>query len=246
MFPPLRALARELTPGVEQLPATIDAGTPWLRQTGKLVQTDELGGIAQDLKHAQPSLAAATNDLAGLLPQLQATSRCVTEGARPDRRHRHQRRFRDRLAELLRLLLRLRPARTGVGANFDGNGQLLRVQFGGGPTSFRLPISGANSPNTPLWGYTIQPPTGTQPVRPAQDPPIRTDVLCEKNAVPDLNGPAAAVRRALTGGLMRQAIGRYLKDFIAVVILAVVGLTDPVRDPLPAGIRASALVPDPR
>ncbi len=192
VFPPLRAFARELTPGVKQLPATIDAGTPWLRQTGKLVQPGELGGIAQDLKLAQPSLAAATNDLAGLLPQLQGTSRCVTKVLDPTGDIVISDDFATGSPNYYDFFYAA-ASQAGAGANFDGNGELIRVQFGGGPSLVSTPISGATGTTTPLWGYTIQPPTGTQPVRPAQDPPIRTDVLCEKNAVPDLNGPAAAV-----------------------------------------------------
>lgn len=191
-LPPLRAFARELTPGVKQLPATIEAGTPWLRQTKRLVQPDELGDIAKDLKIAQPSLSAGTHELAGLLPQVQATSRCVTRVLDPtgdivinDDFSTGSPNFYD--------FFYAAAAQAGSGGNFDGNGEILRVQFGGGPTLASTPVPGQVAPNTPLWGYTIQPPTGTQPVRPATDPPIRTDVLCEKNPVPDLNGPAATV-----------------------------------------------------
>jgi ABC-type transporter Mla subunit MlaD len=192
VFPPLRAIARDLIPGVKQLPATIDAGTPWLRQTGKLVQPGELGGIAQDLKKAQPSLAAATNDLTGLLPQLQATSRCVTKVIDPTGDIVINDAFSTGSPNYYDFFYGA-ASQNGVGANFDGNGQLLRVQFSGGPDLSQTPFPGVGSVNTPLWGYTIQPPTGTQPVRPSQDPPIRNDVLCEKNPVPDLNGSPAAV-----------------------------------------------------
>ncbi len=79
---------------------------------------------------------------------------------------------------------------------------ILRLQPGGGP-QFEL---GADSPDahplpatTPLYGYTIEPPIGTQPPRPAPSPPIRTDVPCEQNDLPNLNGSAAPRRRARPG-----------------------------------------------
>ena len=47
------------------------------------------------------------------------------------------------------------------------------------------------STNTPIFGNTIEAPIATQPPRPASEPPIRTDVKCEDNALPNLNGSAA-------------------------------------------------------
>ncbi len=105
-FPVLRAFARELTPSVKELPATIRAGTPWLRQTDKLVQKNELGGIVDDLHAATPVLSEGTANLSGLLLQLGRFSRCQTPGPRPDRRSGHQRPVRDRPVELPRVPLR--------------------------------------------------------------------------------------------------------------------------------------------
>ena len=68
-----------------------------------------------------------------------------------------------------------------MGANFDGNGQMLRTQPGGGPVLVQAPVAGGNGGighEHALCGNTIQAPIGTQPVRPASEPPIRTDVKC--------------------------------------------------------------------
>jgi virulence factor Mce-like protein len=43
-FPPTRAFAREILPGVRETPATIDASFPWIAQTRRLVSQEELGG----------------------------------------------------------------------------------------------------------------------------------------------------------------------------------------------------------
>jgi hypothetical protein len=44
-----------------------------------------------------------------------------------------------------------------------------------------------------VYGNTIEAPQGVQPFQPRSLPPFRMDVPCHRNAVPDINGPAAAV-----------------------------------------------------
>ncbi len=191
VLPPLRAFARELTPGVKELPDTIEAGNPWLSQTIRLLQPGELGGIASDLAKTQPDLSAGTANLKLLLPQLQSTSRCVTRVLDPTSEVVINDDFSTG-APNYRDLLYAAASQSGVGANFDGNGQMLRTQPGGGPVRVAAPVAGVTDDvNTPVWGYTIEAPHGSQPVRPDSDPPIRYDVNCAKNALPDLNGPAA-------------------------------------------------------
>jgi hypothetical protein len=46
-FPPTRAFAREILPGVRETPATIDVSYPWVAQTRKLLGPNELGGLAK-------------------------------------------------------------------------------------------------------------------------------------------------------------------------------------------------------
>ncbi len=191
-LPPLRAFARELTPGVKELPATIKAGNPWLRQTIQLLQPAELGRTSHLLAATQPNLTSGTNSLNGFLPQLNTTSRCVSKVLVPagdivvnDQFSTHSSNYLD--------FFYAAAGQNGIGANFDGNGQMLRTQFGGGPQLVSTPIAGATNtpgfpPITPLWGYSIESPTGTQPQRPSSDPPIRTDVKCPSNDLPNVNG----------------------------------------------------------
>jgi len=187
VLPPLRAFARELTPGVEQLPATIEAGNPWLRQTRLLLQPGELGGVASDLRNAQPKLSGATAALDGLLPALQGVSRCTTNVVIPAGDVVVNDGFSTG-APNYKEFLYAAATQAGVGGNFDGNGQMLRVQAGGGPTL----VAAEALPGLNLWGFSIQPPTGSQPVRPSGNPPVRTDVKCASQDLPDINGPAAA------------------------------------------------------
>ncbi len=200
-FPPLRTFARELTPGVRELPSTIRAGNPWLLQTRRALQPAELGGIVRQLRAATPDLAAGTFSLNGLFNQLGLTSRCVGRVLVPTGDVQITDRFQTGATNYEEFLFGV-AAQAGEGANFDGNGQFLRVQPGGGPVQVSTPVPGGN-PGTPgipglgpdnvLFGNTIQAPIGTQPLKPRSKPPIRLDVPCYTQTKPDLNGPQGGV-----------------------------------------------------
>jgi hypothetical protein len=87
----------------------------------------------------------------------------------------------------------------GESSTFDGNGPSLRFFSAGGPTpvggpvpNLRSPVPGAVSTRgNALWGGSTTPPIGTRPAL-GSKPPFRTDVACQNNPLPDLNGPLAA------------------------------------------------------
>ena len=56
-FPPLRAFARTLVPGVVSTGPMVDASLPFFHQLRLLVQPSELGGLVNDLSHTVPALA---------------------------------------------------------------------------------------------------------------------------------------------------------------------------------------------
>ena len=192
-LPVLRAFARELTPSVKELAGTIRAGTPWLRQADKLVQKNELGGIVDDLHAATPVLSQGTANLSGVLLQLGRFSRCQSQVLTPtgsqvinDQFATGQSNFREFLYGT--------AGQAGEGATFDGNGQYLRVQPGGGPFEVAAGIPDGQPPNDNInYGRAVAAPLGSQPLKPSKAPPVRTDVPCFKNDPPNLNGPQAAV-----------------------------------------------------
>ncbi len=193
-FPPLRAFAREVTPSVEELPATIRAGMPWLRQTGHLVQKSELGGIVDDLHAATPTLSQGTANLNGLLLQLGRFSRCQSQVLTPTGDQVIGGAFGTGQPNSHEFLYSV-AAQSGEGATFDGNGSFLRVQPGGGSVPVEAPIpDGADSPISPdnvNYARAIATPQNTEPLKPAQAPPVRTDVPCFQSDQPALNGPQA-------------------------------------------------------
>jgi phospholipid/cholesterol/gamma-HCH transport system substrate-binding protein len=80
---------------------------------------------------------------------------------------------------------------SGEGQNFDGNGQYVRFQPGGGATT--LSTGTSNFGTEPLFANALAAPIGTRPAYPGRRPPYMPNAPCYKQQPPDLNGPAAAV-----------------------------------------------------
>jgi phospholipid/cholesterol/gamma-HCH transport system substrate-binding protein len=201
-LPFLRTFSRELARGVPELPATIAASQPWIEQTTALLGKDELGYIAHQLRLAGPGAGKAAADGRGLFSQIGLLSGCVDNVLLPtgdvvlaDSGPGYDfgagvpnfKEFGYAVANL-----------AGDGAVFDANGPSLRFFTAGGPTApggatpnLRSPVPGGGFQKEALWGGTTTPPIGTRPVLGAK-PPFRTDVACQSNPIPDLNGPLAA------------------------------------------------------
>ncbi len=198
-LPPFRALAQASRPGFRQLPATIQAGSPWLTQVAKLLRPSELGGAASRLAAAAPSLAKVGHKSLKLFPQAGLLGRCTSHnlvpagnvviddagGAYPSQFVSGQPNVREFFYAAANL--------AGESQGFDGNGPFVRFQAGGGPQFVRMGVRGAPVPDNFLWGNNISAPLGTRPRLPVSGklPPFRMDVPCYTQDVPDINGPAA-------------------------------------------------------
>ncbi|MDX6668191.1 MAG: phospholipid/cholesterol/gamma-HCH transport system substrate-binding protein, partial [Solirubrobacteraceae bacterium] len=194
-FPPTRAFAREILPGVRETPATITAGLPWIEQTRRLLGAGELGGLAQQLSPASADLASLTDSTIALLPQADLVDKCVSQVVLPTgdvviqdggpanaSLHTGVENYKEFFYTLVGL--------AGEGQSFDGNGQYLRLQVGGGPFTFATGPSSLSGDK--LYGNAISPPLGTRPKFPGKLPPYNSSFPCYRNPLPDLNGPAAA------------------------------------------------------
>jgi virulence factor Mce-like protein len=188
-FPPTRAFAREILPGVRETPATIEASFPWIDQTRRLVSRTELGGLARELSPATRDLARLTDRAIGLLPETNLTSRCVREVLLPAGDLKIQDEFAtgtENYKEFLWGLVGL----AGEGQNFDGNGMYVRFQPGGGSQTVTLGRQGVGSGQ--VFGSNVAVPLGNRPFYPGKRPPYRPEVPCHTQPLPDVNGPAAA------------------------------------------------------
>jgi ABC-type transporter Mla subunit MlaD len=194
-LPPLRTYAIEFRPAVAELPALISASKPWLAQTRPLLSGKEGGGVAKLLAESTPGLAGAAQ--AGkqvAIPQINQLSLCTTEVMVPtgdqvinDRFSSGGPNYRDFLYTLSNF--------ASAAQGYDGNGPFVRAQAGGGSVLLGEPNPQGN-PDT----YTDQvnyshsgvAPIGNQPQLGGM-PPLKSDVPCYTNPVPDVNGPLGQV-----------------------------------------------------
>jgi phospholipid/cholesterol/gamma-HCH transport system substrate-binding protein len=188
-FPPTRAFSLELIPGVEATPATIDAAYPWIAQTQALVQPDELGGLTNDLSATIPDLAKLTDETTNLLPKVDLVNRCVLDIVLPTGDVVIQDGPLTTGVENYKEFWWTLVGLSGESQNFDGNGQYVRFQTGGGT---QLVSTGTSSlSGNELFGNAVERPLGTRPKYPGKRPPYNSDVPCYQNDPPNLNGPAA-------------------------------------------------------
>jgi len=194
-LPPLRTYAIELEPAVAELPGLIAASKPFLAQVRPLLSGKEAGGTARLLRESTPGLAgAAQASKQTTLPQLNQLSLCTTKVMVPtanqvvdDRFSTGQPNYREFLYNLVNF--------AGMAQNFDGNGPYARAQAGGGPVLVGEPNPQANKdiPSDKInYAHTIEEPQGTQPQLGGR-PPLRPNVRCYTNPVPDVNGPLGQV-----------------------------------------------------
>jgi ABC-type transporter Mla subunit MlaD len=188
-LPPLRTYAIELTPAVAQLPSLISASKPWLAQVRPLLSGKEGGGVARLLAESTPGLAGAAQ--AGVevaLPQLNQLSLCTTKVFVPTGNQTIEDRFATgpSYREFFYTFANL----AAFAQSYDGNGPYVRTQVGGGP----LLVGESNPQGNPStlsdginYAHTIVPPIGNQPQLGGL-PPLKPDVRCYTNPVPNVNG----------------------------------------------------------
>ncbi|HEY6398506.1 MAG TPA: MlaD family protein [Solirubrobacteraceae bacterium] len=182
-FPPLRALARTLVPGVRSTGPTIDASLPFISQLRLLVQPSELRGLTADLAVAVPALAQLTQRTIPFMRDgVRPASSCVANVIYPwsqltlnDGHFNAANGFPPRpvYVEAVDFL----PGLAGESRSFDANGPYIRIlgALGGAATT-------SLTPN--LVGGELQPIIGEQPMVPpgGQNPPLKPAVPCETQA----------------------------------------------------------------
>ncbi len=194
-LPPLRTYAIELTPAVAELPGLISSSKPWLAQTRPLLSGKEGGGVARLLAESTPGLAgAAQGGKEVALPQFNQLSLCTTKVMVPTMNQTINDRFSTGGPNYREFLYNLVNF-AGFSQNYDGNGPYVRTQVGGGPLLVGEPRPDGN-PSTLSdqinYSSVTQEPIGNQPQL-RNKPPLKPDVRCYTNPVPDVNGPLGQV-----------------------------------------------------
>jgi phospholipid/cholesterol/gamma-HCH transport system substrate-binding protein len=183
-FPPTRAWALEMIPGVRETPATLNAGFPWIEQARALLRPSELQGLVDELQPAVSDFAEFTDGQVNFLPVLDQFNRCqlqvilptgdvrIDDGALSTGLRNYQ--------EFFQTMVGL----SGESGNFDGNGSYTRFQSAGGGYKVQTPPVGNFREG--LFGSSAAPPLGTRPARGAK-PPYRPNEPCYRQPPPDLN-----------------------------------------------------------
>lgn len=189
-FPPTRAFAHEILPGVRETPATIDAALPWIAQTRKLVSPAELQGLVRDLKPATSDLAEFTNGTLTFLPQADLVNRCALHNLLPTGDDVIQDPPFTTGIPTYKEFFQVLVGLSGESQNFDGNGQYTRVQPGAGNQyleSGPTPANSAQEGGAPVRANAPLRPLGTRPAKPSRRPPYNRKVACYRNKRPNLN-----------------------------------------------------------
>ncbi|MEX1141594.1 MAG: MlaD family protein [Thermoleophilaceae bacterium] len=188
-LPPTRTFAREILPGVRETPATIAASEPWLAQATPFFGPRELGGLLDDLSPASRNLARATHTSRQWVPKADAFNRCVIEVIIPTGNIEVDDGEFSAGTENYKEFWHSIVGQAGEGQLFDGNGPTLRLSAPGGSNTIRT--GKTNYGREPLFGNFTSQPLRTSPAYPNELPPLRRDVPCHKNSVPDVNGPSS-------------------------------------------------------
>jgi phospholipid/cholesterol/gamma-HCH transport system substrate-binding protein len=188
-LPPTTAFAREILPGVRETPATIAASGPWLDQAEKLFGPAELGGLLDHLGPATADLARLGHESRKFLPVVDRFNRCMLEVFIPTVKLRVEDGPFSSGVENYKEFWYAMVGQAGEGQSFDGNGSFLRLMAPGGAQT--ITTGKTNFTGDPMFGRVTTPPLRTRPAFPGSAPPLRRDVPCHRNPVPDIHGPAS-------------------------------------------------------
>ncbi len=196
-LPATNAFAREVRPGVREIPATLEASPEWLKQVGALVQEDELGGVLANLSPTVRDLASVVGDADTLLDELDLFSRCATDVLVPTFSQPINDPPHSTGVEPYKELFYTFVGVSSAAQNFDGNGLLLSADASGGDTT--VSAGKINGVGGELFA-NVTPnaiPQGSRPKPANRRPPYGPEKACKKQKRPDLNsaqtGPALPV-----------------------------------------------------
>jgi phospholipid/cholesterol/gamma-HCH transport system substrate-binding protein len=191
-FPPTRAFAHDILPGVRNTNRTVAATLPWLEQVQASLAPEELGGVAKGLAESVPSLARLESEQTPLYKQTEAFNECMTKVIYPAGNTKLQDGTSTTGVEDYKEFWYSLVGLDSIGQGFDGNGPAVKALVGNsGQTLKSQPVSivGTDLKGEQLLTHSPLPPLGTRPAYPAEEPPYEPLVPCDTQALPNFNGP---------------------------------------------------------
>src|SRR5437588_7115424 len=140
-FPPTRAFAHDILPGVRTTPATVAATVPWIEQVRASLGPAELGGVAKGLVAATPSLARLTSEQVPFYQQTDRFNKCLTNVLIPGGNAKLQDGSSTSGVEAYKEFWYALPGLAGIGQGFDGNGAFAHFLLGAGGPSIRSGVT---------------------------------------------------------------------------------------------------------
>ena len=207
LFPSARAFAREVRPGVRQLPSTLRLALPFLDQAQGLLGPRELPALLRQLEPAVRDLARLEPPLAKVLELVTPVTECLRRNAVPALKTPLEDPPHSTGEPVYRDLLHALPGLASATQNFDGNGMAVRYHAGFGEQTVSTQLPGTGEP---FLGTTSQPLIGSRPRFTNDPPPFRPDVKCVTQAPANLRaqtGPAPQ-----QSSVPKSALRRGLRD----------------------------------
>jgi phospholipid/cholesterol/gamma-HCH transport system substrate-binding protein len=177
------------TPAWKELPSVVAAGDPWLDQAGPLLSQAELGGLLDALVPTTTSLARLTAAQREFIPVIDRFTRCMNDVFLPTGDVKVSDGPLSAGAESYKEFFYAMVGLAGQGQSFDGNGPMLRLQAAGGDKG--VTTGKTNYQQQPLFAKVALAPLRTRPAFPNKVPPLRRDVPCYTQPIPNVNGPAS-------------------------------------------------------
>ncbi len=191
-FPPTRAFAEAIVPGVKQTQSTVSAALPWIEQVQASLAPSELGGVAKGLNEAAPTLAKFIGEQPPFDKQTDEFSQCLSKVFYPAGNTKLQDGASTAGVEVYKEFWYSLTGLAGIGQNFTGNGTAVHFMVGNSGQTVRsghTSILGTKLQGLQLLAHAPLQPLGTRPAYPAEEPPYQPLVPCNKQALPELNGP---------------------------------------------------------
>ncbi len=192
-FPPLRAFARELLPGVKSADKALDYANPWIGQVRQLISEDELRGLIADLRPTIPDLAALASGSLPFLEESRALASCFNTVVIPWSETPIPNADSDPpAAEVYKETAYGLTGVAGESRSGDANGQEFRV-LGGGSAFSIAPFTSPDITEGPLTGVVPFELQGAQPaLQSSAKTPFHPDDPCETQEPPDLRSSVAS------------------------------------------------------
>jgi ABC-type transporter Mla subunit MlaD len=191
-FPPTRAFAQALLPGVQQQGPTISATLPWIEQVQASLAPNELGGVAKGLNEAAPTIAQLIGEQVPFFKQTNDFSQCLSKLFFPGANTKLQDGTSTAGVEVYKEFWSSLTGLAGFSQSFSGNGTMAHALLGNSGQVVRsghTGILGTKLQGQQLLAHSPLPPLGTRPAYPAEEPPYKPLVACDTQTLFDFNGP---------------------------------------------------------